>query len=101
MMQWSRLKAQAETLLAASLQGRVAYYATQYRHAWDQEGRCWITLDGVQLIDMSTLRARAEQHRRTARAQGRPEDVRWTHWGSIADDRAYWKQFHQAEWELQ
>ena len=96
-MQWSQLKKRAESYLAASLQGRIGYYATQYRHSHDGEGRCWITLDKVQLVDLSTLRAWAEQHRLAARSQGRPADIAWLDHGAIARDSEYWEQWERAE----
>jgi hypothetical protein len=96
-MQWSQLKSRAESFLAPSLAGRVKYYATQYRHSHDGEGRCWITVDGVQLVDMSTLRAWADQHRRAARARGLPEDIAWRAWGHIPGAPDYWHEWEKAE----
>ena len=44
-------------MLAPSVRGRVAYYSTRYRRDHDREGRGWITVEGVQVLDMSTLYA--------------------------------------------
>src|SRR5688572_10633010 len=55
-MQWSRLKAAVEARFAPSLRNRVELRATRYRHAHDGEGRGWITLDGVEIFEASTLK---------------------------------------------
>lgn len=55
-MQWSRLKTSVEARFAAAVGRRVQLRVTRYRHAHDGEGRGWITLDGEEVFDASTLR---------------------------------------------
>ncbi len=51
MPRWSKLKAEAETRLADSLQGRVAFYWTAYGLGNSSSAtRIWMTLDGVQVF---------------------------------------------------
>jgi hypothetical protein len=98
-MKWSQLKVRVEALLAESVKGRVAYYSTRYRHSHDSEGRGWITVDGVQILDMSTLRAWADQHHRAAAAMGYPDKAGWDHWDQVRNDANYWQRWHEAEAE--
>jgi hypothetical protein len=88
-MRWSQLKHRAEALLAESLNGRVAYYSTRYRKDHDREGRGWITVDGIQVFDMSTLRAWADQHAMTKQALGVQERWKWEHW-PYQSNSGYW-----------
>src|SRR5687768_13245582 len=92
-MRWSQLKHRAEALLAETLNGRVAYYSTRYRKDHDREGRGWITVDGVQVFDMSTLRAWAAQHAATKKALGVHERWKWERW-PYRDDPGYWSYWY-------
>lgn len=58
-MQWSQLKQRFESMLAPALQGRVQFWATMYRKPWTDEGRVWITLDGVEIYGMSDRKGNA------------------------------------------
>ncbi len=92
-MRWSQLKHRAEGLLAESLKGRVAYYSTRYRKDHDREGRGWITVDGIQVFDMSTLRAWAEQHAMTRQTLGVHERWKWEHW-PYRGHSGYWDHWY-------
>ncbi len=92
-MKWSQLKHRAEALLAPHLRGRVAYYTTRYRKDHDREGRGWITVDGTQVYDMSTLRAWADQHATTKQALGLHERWKWELW-PYHGDTGYWDYWH-------
>src|SRR5918999_648364 len=91
-MKWSQLKHRAAALLAESLKDRVAYYSTRYRKDHDREGRGWIAVDGIQVFDMSTLRAWAEQHATTRQALGVHERWKWEQWPYPS--REYWDYWH-------
>ena len=49
-MPWSGLKSRFKTFLAPSIRDRVDFHVTGYRHAYDQRGKGWITIDGKILI---------------------------------------------------
>ncbi|WP_137109530.1 hypothetical protein [Rhodobacter sp. SY28-1] len=55
-MRWSKLKQLIEDGFADSVKGRVEIWTTRYRHSHDQEGECWITIDGVRLHSMGSMR---------------------------------------------
>ena len=55
-MRWSKLKQRIEEGFANSVRGRVEIWTTRYRHAHDQEGEAWITIDGERLHSMGTMR---------------------------------------------
>ena len=96
-MKWSQLKHRAEALIAKSLKSRVAYYSTRYRKDHDREGRGWITVDGIEVFDMSTLRAWAEQHAMTKQALGIDERWKWEQW-PYHSNTGYWEYwYHKAE----
>jgi hypothetical protein len=77
-MRWSKVKLAMESLLAESLRGRVAYYATRYHHAHDSEGRGWITFDGKEVANFCTLSAwqRENELDGTRANMGSPRDHR-------------------------
>lgn len=54
-MRWSKLKQQIESGLAADVAGRVQFHTTRYRNAHDNMGRSWITVDGVEILNMQHL----------------------------------------------
>ena len=51
-MQWSKLRTQVEAMFADSVQGRVRLQSTGYHKMHDGQGRCWITVDGQEIINM-------------------------------------------------
>jgi hypothetical protein len=51
-MKWSKLKKLVEDTFAESVKGRVHIYSTHYRCTC---GRGWITVDGEELVDLSTM----------------------------------------------
>ncbi len=51
-MKWSRLKKRVEDSFAESVKGRVQIYSTHYQCSC---GRGWITVDGEELVDLSTM----------------------------------------------
>ena len=51
-MRWSKLKKRVEESFAGSVRGRVHIYSTHYQCSC---GRGWITVDGRELVDFSTM----------------------------------------------
>jgi hypothetical protein len=51
-MRWSKLKKLVEESFAESVRGRVRVYSTRYQQC--SCGRGWITVDGEELVDLST-----------------------------------------------
>lgn len=51
-MKWSKLKKIVEDTFATSVKGRVQIYSTHYQCSC---GRGWITVDGKELVDLSTM----------------------------------------------
>ena len=51
-MRWSKVKKLVEESFAGSVQGRVQIYSTRYQCSC---GRGWITIDGEELVDLSTM----------------------------------------------
>jgi hypothetical protein len=51
-MKWSKLKKLVEDTFAESVKGRVHIYSTHYQCSC---GRGWITVDGEELVDLSTM----------------------------------------------
>jgi len=51
-MRWSKLKNLVEDSFAQSVKGRVHIYSTHYQCSC---GRGWITVDGEELVDLSTM----------------------------------------------
>jgi hypothetical protein len=54
-MQWSKLKARAESRFCDSLRGRLELHSTCYRGTHDGEGRAWLTFDKQELFSACTL----------------------------------------------
>jgi hypothetical protein len=68
-MRWSKLKQRIEDGFAQSVRGRVEIWTTRYRHAHDQEGEAWITIDGQRLHSMGSMTYFIEEWK----MQGRPD----------------------------
>lgn len=51
-MKWSKLRKLVEDTFAESVRGRVQIHSTRYRCSC---GRGWITIDGEELVDLSTI----------------------------------------------
>ena len=51
-MRWSKVKKLVEDGFAESVKGRVQIYSTHYQCSC---GRGWITIDGKELVDLSTM----------------------------------------------
>ena len=51
-MRWSKLKKLVEDTFAETVKGRVHIYSTHYQCSC---GRGWITVDGKELVDLSTM----------------------------------------------
>jgi hypothetical protein len=51
-MRWSKVKKLVEESFARSIKGRVQIYSTHYKCSC---GRGWITIDGKELVDLSTM----------------------------------------------
>lgn len=56
-MRWSKLKQQVEAMFADGGRGRVALWTTRYAKAHDRFGRSWITVDGREVVNMSSYLA--------------------------------------------
>lgn len=59
-MKWTQVKKRIEGTFAESVRGRVEVWATRYRGAHDQAGRCWVNFDQRQIISMADLTFRQE-----------------------------------------
>lgn len=53
-MRWSKLKQRVEECFADAVKGRVEVWNTRYRHAYEQDGEAWISVDGRRLHSIST-----------------------------------------------
>jgi hypothetical protein len=56
-MKWSKLKQTVESGFATSVQHRVELFSTRYHRPNSLSGRAWITIDGVQIVNMSTMKS--------------------------------------------
>lgn len=54
-MKWSQLKKRVEDNLAESVKGKVEFFTTAYRKPNSSTGRGWITLDGQEIVNFSTM----------------------------------------------
>lgn len=54
-MQWSKLKQNIEGKFAESVRNRVEIFSTHYNKPKTTSGRAWITIDGVEVVNLSTL----------------------------------------------
>jgi hypothetical protein len=54
-MKWSQLKKRVEDNLAPTIKGRVQFFTTAYRKPNSSTGRGWITLDGEEVANFSTM----------------------------------------------
>lgn len=53
-MTWSKIKQNLEGFLCPGLVGRVEYCASGYRYTPDKAGRCYITVDKKEVLNLST-----------------------------------------------
>ncbi len=53
-MQWSKLKQTIEGRFADSVRGQVAVFSTRYNKPSTSSGRAWITIDGEEVVNLST-----------------------------------------------
>lgn len=53
-MTWSKIKQNLEGFLYPALVGRVEYCASGYRYTPDKPGRCYITVDKKEVLNLST-----------------------------------------------
>jgi len=74
-MRWSKLKQLIEERFASPAQGRVHVHATRH-HKWAEcISRGWITIDGEEIYEASTGRARVQEYRKyEAKRDGRVDD---------------------------
>jgi hypothetical protein len=56
-MKWSKLKQTIEDKFADSVKGRVEIFSTRYNKPNSSAGRGWITVDGKQLVNFSTMKS--------------------------------------------
>jgi hypothetical protein len=66
-MKWSQLKKRIEDGMADSVRGRVQIWTTRYRHAHDDEGEAWITIDGERTQSFGSLTYYIEHHHESQR----------------------------------
>lgn len=76
-MTWSKIKQNLEGFLCPELVGQVAYCATGYRYMPDKPGRCYITVDKKEVLNLSTSTGAlmwypSEQEIRNARTTAMP-----------------------------
>lgn len=65
-MRWSKLKKLVEERFSETAQGRVHFYATRHHKSSECITRGWITVDGEEIFEASTLRERLQQFQREA-----------------------------------
>lgn len=58
-MKWSKLKHNVENRFADSVRGRVEIFSTRYNKPNSNSGRGWITIDGVEIANFSTMKSGA------------------------------------------
>ena len=56
-MKWSKLKQNVEERFALSIKGRVVIFSTRYNKPNSSTGRGWITIDGEQIVNFSTMKS--------------------------------------------
>jgi uncharacterized membrane protein len=56
-MKWSKLKQTIEDKFADSVKGRVELFSTRYNKPNSSTGRGWITIDGEQIVNFSTMKS--------------------------------------------
>ncbi len=54
-MQWSKQNKLAESLICPSLKERLRFHSTNYNKTYDNVGRCWITVDKVEIFNACTM----------------------------------------------
>lgn len=59
-MIWSKMKQQLESFLCPGLVGRVEYRATGYRYLPDKIGRCYISVDKKEVMNMNDLTSKVK-----------------------------------------
>lgn len=52
-MSWSKTKQNLENFLSPSLHGKVEYGSTSYRYLSDKAGQCYVTVDKMNILNMS------------------------------------------------
>lgn len=56
-MMWSKLKQLTEQKFADSVKDRVEIFSTRYNKPNSTTGRGWITIDGVEIVNFSTMKS--------------------------------------------
>lgn len=54
-MRWTKLKQMVESSFCEGVKGHVGLWTTRYTKGHDRQGRSWITLDGVEILNMSNF----------------------------------------------
>lgn len=54
-MKWSKLKQHIEERFADVVRNRVEIFSTHYNKPKTTSGRAWITIDGTEVVNLSTL----------------------------------------------
>ena len=56
-MKWSKLKQNVQENFADSVKGRVEIFTTRYNKPNSSTGRAWITIDGIEIVNFSTMKS--------------------------------------------
>jgi hypothetical protein len=56
-MMWSKLKQLTEEKFADSVKNRVEIFSTRYNKPNSTAGRGWITIDGIEIVNFSTMKS--------------------------------------------
>lgn len=52
---WTKRRQRAQELICDSLSGRIQLHHTSYNRSHDRTGRCWITIDGMEVLNACYL----------------------------------------------
>jgi hypothetical protein len=90
---WSQLKKRFEMTFADCVRGRIEFRATSYRHAHDQAGECWITLDKKKIFTMADWTFESERHEEATRLR---RSIDCTDWRNPEQREGYLRADEQA-----
>ncbi len=88
---WSNAKKHLQSFICDALRNRVDFHIINYRRAHDQLGRAVITVDKKEVLNMCTLKAEAQEYRKTWEIKRK---LNFYDFNDIAQNRAIWEQAH-------